>query len=75
MLLVSYLLLSQTSCFRYWGEGIWTEYAKEICRRGMEALSKQQHLIRILVLVSVVPDFKSKITAFPVDINRLLPLI
>ncbi len=33
-----YLLLSQTSCFRYWGEGIWTEYAKEICRRGMEAL-------------------------------------
>jgi hypothetical protein len=36
-----YLLLSQTSCFRYWGEGIWTEYAKEICRRGMEALPKQ----------------------------------
>ena len=35
-----YLLLSQTSCFRYWGEGIWTEYAKEICRRGMEALSR-----------------------------------
>lgn len=33
-----YLLLSQTSCFRYWGQGIWTEYAKEICRRGMEAL-------------------------------------
>jgi len=33
-----YLLLSQTSCFRYWGEGIWTDYAKEICRRGMEAL-------------------------------------
>jgi len=33
-----YLLLSQTSCFRYWGTGIWTEYAKEICRRGMEAL-------------------------------------
>jgi hypothetical protein len=33
-----YLLLSQTSCFRYWGTGIWTDYAKEICRRGMEAL-------------------------------------
>jgi len=33
-----YLLLSQTSCFRYWGQGIWTEYAKEICRRGMEVL-------------------------------------
>ena len=34
-----HLLLSQTSCFRYWGEGLWTEYAKEICRRGMTALS------------------------------------
>lgn len=33
-----YLLLSQTSCFRYWGEGLWTEYAKEICRRGREIL-------------------------------------
>ena len=33
-----YLLLSQTSCFRYWGHGIWTDYAQEICRRGMEAL-------------------------------------
>ena len=33
-----YLLLSQTSCFRYWGTGAWTGYAKEICRRGMEAL-------------------------------------
>ena len=60
MFLVLYLLLSQTSYFLYWGEGSWTEYAKEICRRGMEALSKQQHLIRILALVSVVPDFKSR---------------
>ncbi|MDP2912123.1 MAG: glycosyl hydrolase family 57, partial [Candidatus Omnitrophota bacterium] len=34
-----YLLLSQTSCFRYWGSGLWTDYAKEICRRGMEALA------------------------------------
>ncbi|MBN1354121.1 MAG: glycosyl hydrolase family 57 [Candidatus Omnitrophica bacterium] len=34
-----YLLLSQTSCFRYWGEGVWTDYAKEICRRGMETLA------------------------------------
>ncbi|MBN2482844.1 MAG: glycosyl hydrolase family 57 [Candidatus Omnitrophica bacterium] len=33
-----YLLLSQTSCFRYWGQGVWTEYAKEICRRGEESL-------------------------------------
>ncbi len=35
-----YLLLSQTSCFRYWGTGLWTDYAKEICRRGMLALEK-----------------------------------
>ncbi len=34
-----YLLLSQTSCFRYWGHGIWTDYAKEICRRGMAVLN------------------------------------
>jgi len=33
-----YLLLSQSSDFRYWGQGIWTDYASEICRRGMEAL-------------------------------------
>ena len=37
---LTFLLLSQTSCFRYWGQGIWTEYAKEICRRGMEALKQ-----------------------------------
>jgi len=35
-----YLLLSQTSCFRYWGTGVWTDYAKEICRRGMEAIKE-----------------------------------
>jgi hypothetical protein len=34
-----YLLLSQTSCFRYWGHGFWTDMAQEICRRGMEALN------------------------------------
>lgn len=35
-----YLLLSQTSCFRYWGQGIWTDYAKEICQRGFEVIKK-----------------------------------
>jgi hypothetical protein len=30
-----YNLLVQTSCFRYWGQGTWTEYAKELYRRGM----------------------------------------
>lgn len=28
------LLLLETSCFRYWGQGVWTEYAREIHRRG-----------------------------------------
>lgn len=32
-----YNLLLQTSCFRYWGQGVWTEYARELYRRG-EAL-------------------------------------
>ncbi|MDJ1182293.1 hypothetical protein [Roseofilum casamattae] len=25
-----YLLLVETSCFRYWGQGTWTEYAREL---------------------------------------------
>jgi Glycosyl hydrolase family 57 len=32
-----HLLSSQTSCYRYWGQGIWTDYGKEICRR-LEAI-------------------------------------
>jgi hypothetical protein len=34
-----HLLVSQTSCYRYWGQGRWTEYAREICRRGTEILA------------------------------------
>jgi hypothetical protein len=34
-----YLLIAQTSCFRYWGEGVWTEYGRELCRRATEALT------------------------------------
>jgi hypothetical protein len=33
-----HLLISQTSCYRYWGEGEWTEYGKELCRRTMDIL-------------------------------------
>jgi hypothetical protein len=32
-----YVLLVETSCFRYWGQGTWTDYARELYRRG-EAL-------------------------------------
>jgi hypothetical protein len=28
-----HLMLTQTSCFRYWGQGTWTDYARELCRR------------------------------------------
>lgn len=31
-----YNLLLQTSCFRYWGQGTWTDYARELYRRGEE---------------------------------------
>lgn len=31
-----YNLLLQTSCFRYWGQGTWTDYARELYRRGQE---------------------------------------
>ncbi|MEC4894766.1 MAG: glycosyl hydrolase family 57 [Oscillatoria sp. PMC 1051.18] len=34
-----YNLLLQTSCFRYWGQGTWTEYARTIFQKG-EALLK-----------------------------------
>ncbi|MBT8419504.1 MAG: glycosyl hydrolase family 57 [Gammaproteobacteria bacterium] len=33
-----HLLTSQTSCFRYWGQGTWTDYARELCRRAEEAV-------------------------------------
>ena len=34
-----HLLVSQTSCFRYWGQGMWTDFAREICRRGQAILA------------------------------------
>ncbi len=33
-----HLLVSQTSCYRYWGQGIFVDYGREICRRGRETL-------------------------------------
>lgn len=34
-----YNLLLQTSCFRYWGQGIWTNYAQAIYQQGQAVLS------------------------------------
>jgi len=33
-----HLLLLETSCFRYWGQGTWTDYARELHRRGIGIL-------------------------------------
>ena len=33
-----HLLASQTSCYRYWGQGKWTDYGRELCRRTREIL-------------------------------------
>ena len=33
------LLLLETSCFRYWGQGRWTDYAREIHRQGLAAIA------------------------------------
>ncbi|AUC61559.1 hypothetical protein AA637_10555 [Cyanobacterium sp. HL-69] len=33
-----YHLLLQTSCFRYWGQGTWTDYAKELYQRGIDII-------------------------------------
>jgi hypothetical protein len=35
-----HVLLLETSCFRYWGQGIWTEYARNIHNRGKAMLSR-----------------------------------
>ena len=37
-----HVLLLETSCFRYWGQGTWTDFAHEIHRRGNERLERAQ---------------------------------
>jgi hypothetical protein len=34
-----HLLSSQTSCYRYWGQGVWPDYGREICRRTRDVLT------------------------------------
>jgi hypothetical protein len=34
-----HLLSAETSCFRYWGQGQWTDYGREICQRGENILT------------------------------------
>lgn len=35
-----HLLTAETSCYRYWGEGIWTDYGAELARRTEEIISR-----------------------------------
>ncbi len=37
-----HLLSAETSCYRYWGEGIWTDYGRELCRR-VEAILAHEY--------------------------------
>jgi len=34
-----HIMTSQTSCYRYWGQGLWTDYGQEICRRTHDILT------------------------------------
>ena len=36
-----HVLLLETSCFRYWGQGTWTEYAQTIFARGEALISRR----------------------------------
>jgi len=37
-----HLLAAETSCYRYWGEGIWTDYGAELSRRTIDILTQQE---------------------------------
>jgi hypothetical protein len=34
-----HLLTAETSCYRYWGEGVWTQYGAELARRTIEIIT------------------------------------
>jgi hypothetical protein len=34
-----HLLAAETSCYRYWGQGIWTDYGAELARRTAEIIT------------------------------------
>jgi hypothetical protein len=35
-----HLLTAETSCYRYWGEGVWTAYGAELSRRVADLLAQ-----------------------------------
>jgi hypothetical protein len=36
-----HLLISETSCYRYWGEGAWTDYGAELARRARDIIGSE----------------------------------
>jgi hypothetical protein len=36
-----HLLACETSCYRYWGQGVWTDYGSELARRAGEAAASR----------------------------------
>jgi len=54
-----HLLTSQTSCYRYWGEGTWTNYGKEIVRRLTDIINfdiKPPKIANIGPTPSAIPE-------------------
>ncbi len=35
-----HLMSAETSCYRYWGQGVWVDYGVELCRRAHEIIEK-----------------------------------
>ena len=64
-----YLLLSQTSCFRYWGQGVWTDYARELCRRGMEVIQKGKVFVSLQAPLKTTPVKESKKVTSKLDVH------
>jgi hypothetical protein len=52
-----HLLTSQTSCYRYWGEGVWTDYGKEIVRRVTDIINFD---IKAPAVANVSPQLPKK---------------
>jgi hypothetical protein len=50
-----HLLTSQTSCYRYWGEGLWTDYGKEIVRRIVDIINFDIKLPKIDKIETAMP--------------------
>jgi hypothetical protein len=37
-----HLLAAETSCYRYWGEGVWTDYGAELARRVADIITRSE---------------------------------